>query len=254
MARDTLTMGKSDGKEIEIQCRQCSLATDHKVLCSAEMTGSDSHMNWGTSYEIIQCLGCKTVSFRTESGSSEDFHHYHDEYGNEQIEYSTTEKQYPQGRKISAGISGLDAFSLPEKVRVIYFETSQALTTDQPVLTGIGLRALIETVCKDKSASGKDLFNQINDLVEKKLLTPARADVLHQIRALGNTAAHEVKPHSSEQLALAMEVLDHLLEEVYVLPAKTARVFLPRTRPSALNEPTPVPTLALPSSSATGTT
>jgi hypothetical protein len=246
MARDTLTMGKLDGTEIEAQCRQCSGSTDHKILSSAEMAGSDPNMSWSTSYETIQCQGCKTVSFRTEAGTSEDYHHYYDENGDEQVEYSTTIKQYPQGRQIAVGISGFDSFSLPDKVRIIYLETSQALVTDQPVLTGIGLRALLETVCKDKAAAGKTLFEKLDDLVEKKLLTPARVEVLHQIRGLGNDAAHEVKPHSSEELALAMDVLDHLLEEVYVLPAKTARVFAPRPPHPALGAASPLPGLPLP--------
>jgi hypothetical protein len=39
------------------------------------------------------------------------------------------------------------------------------MNNDQPVLTGIGIRALVETVCKDRKTKGKNLAEQIDDLV-----------------------------------------------------------------------------------------
>jgi hypothetical protein len=43
---------------------------------------------------------------------------------------------------------------------------------------------------------------------------------LHKIRTLGNAAAHEVKPHTEKQLRLAMDVIEHLLTDVYILPKR----------------------------------
>ena len=80
------------------------------------------------------------------------------------------------------------------------------------------MRALIETICKEKGTAGKYLNNKIDDLVKKGFLTPVGAKTLHKIRTLGNDAAHEVKPHSEKQLSLAMDVAEHLLDEVYILP------------------------------------
>ena len=103
-------------------------------------------------------------------------------------------------------------------MKKIYEETLQALNIQSPVLTGIGLRALVETVCKAKDASGKNLRKKIDNLVEKQVLTPNGADTLHKIRTLGNDATHEVKPHNEKQLGLAMDVVEHLLKEVYIFP------------------------------------
>ncbi|MFM0155637.1 DUF4145 domain-containing protein [Paraburkholderia sediminicola] len=107
----------------------------------------------------------------------------------------------------------------------MYDETSTALANDLPVLTGIGLRALIETVCKTETAKGDNLFAKIDNLRDKGVLTKHGAAVLHNIRNLGNAAAHEVKPHSTAQLMLAMEVVEHLLMDVYILPAKAELEF-----------------------------
>ena len=96
---------------------------------------------------------------------------------------------------------------------------------DQPVLSGIGIRALIETTTKERNANGKDLMEKINDLVTQGVLTKDGADILHKLRVLGNKAAHEVKPHSTDQLDLAMDVIEHLLKGVYILPHHAKRKF-----------------------------
>ena len=101
----------------------------------------------------------------------------------------------------------------------------QALSSDSTVLAGVGLRALVETVCVEKSAAGPNLLAKIDDLVTKNILTPAAAAILHKIRNLGNSAAHEIKPHSEKQLGLAMDVIEHLLTDVYILPKQIEAEF-----------------------------
>ena len=244
MASDTLIVNHAVGKEFDVQCQHCVGSTAHRVLADAKKSGSDCHMSWETDYQILQCMGCRVMSFRSAASNSEDFHHYYDEDGDEQVEYALDEKLYPPR---IAGFVALrdDVWVLPDKLRRIYQETTHALISDQPVLTGIGVRAILETLCKDKAAIGRNLFEQIDDLVRQKILTPVRANVLHQIRTLGNQAAHEVEPHTREQLGLAMAVLNHLLEEVYVLPEKAKRLFAPLagSRPTALSAPLRTPAL-----------
>jgi len=87
------------------------------------------------------------------------------------------------------------------------------------------LRALIETICKEKNAEGGNLFKKIDDLVIKQILTPTGCTILHKIRTLGNDAAHEVKPHSDKQLGLAMDVVEHILNDIYILPNKVETEF-----------------------------
>lgn len=59
----------------------------------------------------------------------------------------------------------------------------------------------------------------------KNILTPAGAAILHRIRALGNDAAHEVRPHNDKQLGVAMDVIEHLLKDVYILPKQVEAEF-----------------------------
>lgn len=208
---------KTQGHEHDLPCIKCSGKTSHKVLASAELRGSDVNggysFDWWTDYQVVQCQGCRSISFRQASSNSES----HFQVGPDDWEYDVAEKLYPRRIEGMKALGDDEAY-LPSKVKQIYSEAVDALASQSLILAGIGLRALLEAVCKDRNAQGSNLYKQIDDLVEQRVLTPGSAQVLHKIRALGNAAAHEVKPHSEKQLALAMGIIEHLLKDVYILP------------------------------------
>jgi Domain of unknown function (DUF4145) len=210
--------------EIDVACTKCAGRTAHVPLVQVHVHGSEGDSNhsidWSDHHQIVKCLGCRTLSYRIVSSNSEDY--YQDENGD--CAYSESEKLYPPRVE---GVKGLgdEKIYLPLKVKQIYEETQTALSVQAPVLAAIGLRALLETVCKEKEAEGGDLFKRIDSLVDKRILTPAGAKILHKIRTLGNAAAHEVKPHTEGQLALAMDIVEHLLKDVYILPKQAEMEF-----------------------------
>jgi hypothetical protein len=114
---------------------------------------------------------------------------------------------------------------LPSLIQVIYEETILAIENEQNVLAGIGVRALVETVCKDNEAAGDNLYQKIDSLREKAIVTPMGAEALHKLRVLGNSAAHEVKSHNRQQLYLALEIIEHMLDGTYIIPDKVQKVF-----------------------------
>jgi hypothetical protein len=218
---ETQNLNETQGEELQAPCSKCSGKTYHKVLLSVDENGKESddewEVHWNNHFQIIECQGCKTISFRKTSSNSEDWDPYDGSY-------NIYENLYPsriEGRKrIDDGVNFLSS-----KVRQIYEETHQALNSGSPILAGIGLRALVETVCKEEEAGGNNLSQQIDGLVAKNILAPASAKVLHSIRTLGNQAAHEVRPHNDRQLGLAMDVVEHLLADVYILPKRVEAEF-----------------------------
>lgn len=206
---------------IEAICAgRCGLETDHAVLALVSENNGDEDFSWWGTYRVIQCLGCKTISFREGSHHSEDWDH--DSEG--RMVLNETVNLYPPRTADSRGL-GDDKHYLPSLLSDIYDETRGALINSLPVLAGIGLRAIVETLCKDKNVKGDNLAHKIDSLATDGLLTVQHTAILHRIRTLGNAAAHEVKPHPPKQLALAMNVVEHLLESVYIMPAKVATEF-----------------------------
>lgn len=229
MQNETKTYGvnKTAGNIFDVPCLECKRSTKHKVLASGEESfeyrGADGSFCAYTDHQIVQCQGCETVSFRVLSENSEDIDYSYDEDGNTVGTPVQTTTLYPS-RNEGRGVIK-DDYLLPSNIQRIYKETINAFNNQQPVLSGMGIRALVETICKDKQAKGKDLFNKINDLVTIGVLTSDGATILHKIRTLGNDAAHEVKPHKFEQLSLAMDVCEHLLQGVYILPEHAKETF-----------------------------
>jgi hypothetical protein len=218
-------VNNSQGREVNLPCVTCAGKPSHKVMASFDENGTEKEyhretFHWTVNYQVVQCQGCKSISFRQVSTNSED--HY--QIGEDEWEYGESEKLFPSRLAGRKGL-GNDTRCLPPNVCRIYDETLSALANQCPVLSGIGLRALLETICKEKNASGGDLLKKIDSLVTTNVLTPASAAILHKIRTLGNAAAHEVKPHSDKQLSLAMDIIEHLLKEAYILPKQVESEF-----------------------------
>jgi hypothetical protein len=219
----------------------CSGQTEHDVLARVNTQDSDENMSWWSGYQILGCRGCKTISFRQSSSNSEADHY---QVGDNEWVVDESVKLYPPRTADTRGLSSDDIYYLPEMLVGIYEETRSALINAMPVLAGIGLRAIVETLCKDQKVTGNNLQQQIDALVTTGLMTKQQAGILHKIRTLGNKAAHEVVPHPADQLGLAMNVVEHLLEGTYIVPAKVAKIF-PDPKPASIGVPL-APMVAIP--------
>lgn len=212
------TLNKRNGDTIVIVCGECSRSTVHEILADVasddESSGGDIQV-W-ESYLIVQCRGCLTLSFCKESQCSEDS----DPEDDSQL---LVRRDLFPGR-IAGRPPLADAYLLPWELQKIYAEARSALMQGLPVLTGIGIRAIVETVCNERGTTGANLLQKINSLVALNLITQQEATVLHDLRFMGNEAAHKVKAHKSDELNLAFDVVEHLLNTVYLLAEQTKRL------------------------------
>lgn len=220
-------------KEIWLACQHCSASTKHEALtCVAEFDESPGgEVQVWNDYLTIRCLGCGTVSFCIEGSCSEEYDI--DPHTGEQ-NLATSHKLYPSrlaGRPVMRNVD-----DLPSDVESIYLETHSAICSDQPILTGIGIRAIIEAVCNIKSIPGRNLEVRIDGLATAGLISSNNVAFLHQIRYLGNKSAHEVEAHSNQELAAAFDIVETLLTTVFVLP-KLAGSLPTRTVSSATTVP-----------------
>ena len=215
MAIETkVTKDDGVGEEIEAACAECGEGKTHVIRASIKEYHADEphpgmSIEWIDEFQVIQCGGCKRYSFRIAQSNSEDF-------DPETGDHPEVVELYPSRVKGRAPVN--DHRLLPAALQRIYLETLKALNSDQPVLAGIGIRAIVETVCKDQQAVGKDLQKKIDELVTKHILTRAGADILQKLRVLGNKAAHEVEPHDILQLGFGLDVIDNLVSSIYILP------------------------------------
>ncbi len=210
---------------MKIFCHQCGKTTNHECLCEREFKSDPNYEDpWGEVHRFTQCKGCDSFTYAIESWSIENWNPY---TGAIESEWKT----YPHGQGEREAIK--QTSDLPPKVRLIYKEVIGAINAQLPVLTGIGLRALIEAVCREQGIEGKTLEALITGLADKGILSRTQADILHTHRFLGNAAAHEITPAQPTELVAALDIAENVLRTIYVLPGLSKQVKTGRKTESA---------------------
>lgn len=198
-------------KKVKVLCSTCKIPTNHDVLFSKDEHDStpDGDIDFWRSDQLIQCCGCDEISYRRISECTEDI-----DYETGQL--LTTEYLYPSRTEGRGPIEGHDNF--PVKTRRIYLETLKALNQNAFILSAIGLRALIESICVEQQTKAKTLMKGIDELAATGLLSQKQADFLHAHRFMGNAAAHEMIAPKATELVAALDIAETLLKTIYILP------------------------------------
>ena len=213
---------------ILVRCRSCRRDTRHSLVADAEQVCEDER---GGSqrfiYQLIRCKGFETLSCRELRTTLDQT----DEKGAPSYEVTL----YPPR---AAGHEWLKHIRhLPGPVERVYREILGALNAGLPLLATIGLRTLIEAVCHDARAKGKNLESLIDSLSDLGVLSKAQATALYSPRLVGNPATHQITAPESPELTAALRITETILETLYVIPRlkrdlQTGRVGpIPSTKP-----------------------
>jgi hypothetical protein len=199
-------------KPIWSLCARCNGSRCHEILCKYEESARDEY-HVTISYLTLKCLGCHSISFRKEVDDYEQG--YSDpEQGGIWIP-DTTVSIYPKSIEGHHEIN--ESWLLPRLVRRIHKQSLLAIREDAGILAGLGLRATIEAVCNNLTIAGANLERRISALSTQGLISKKDAERLHAIRFLGNDAAHDIKEPTKGQLSVALKIVEHLLNTVYIL-------------------------------------
>lgn len=200
---------------MRVRCRKCKQKTEHDILASGanEIDLAEDDPGYVTADEkwrVLSCRVCNSLCFQLEIGYDDE-----DENGYTSISLKT----YPDPSQTSEGVA---SYQLPVQVRKLYRETIHALNADAPTLAAIGFRALVEAICLEQGFRQGSLRERIDLLASKGIIPTNNAEYLHQHRLLGNEAAHEMSTPSKAEIKYALELLEHLLNTLYVVPRKLA--------------------------------
>lgn len=250
--RDTNTASgenKTKGEKVKANCLKCLRETNHVVLQSVERETSEivGYHNEGhpesieetDSYQIIQCQGCDTISFRHVSWCSEDVF----QVGIDEWDMGERIELYPK-RSLHAARNYPGA---PANVERIYSESITCYNSDALTLCAAGLRATLDGICADQGidkgpvkctkkdgttgiVQSKELNGKINGLSEKKILSERQAEILHELRFLGNDAVHDLYRPSSDELLSAIQILEHTLDTLYEMPERADLLTIGRSK------------------------
>lgn len=205
----------TERKKIQTQCLDCKRETNHEVV-STKLYDTPTPYEYrdGKEYSIVRCLGCDQVSFLKT---------YHDYEAMFQIEYEDEYEYakfftnyYPDASEVLLKFRRL----LPKKLYEIYAETKVAFTQNLYIFTAIGIRSIIECICKDKAVIGRNLEKKITNLKSLGDISKRDVELLHSLRFLGNEAAHELLKPEESDIRVAFNIIEHLIQSIYIMPGE----------------------------------
>lgn len=195
-----------------LYCNWCKHETNHEL--KGEHKGVFGDPELGELEEVLiyrlwVCMGC-------EKGLLEE------EYTNDAMPGQYAEFEYFPKR--SQRFLMVKRYSkLKPELRTIYQEAITCYNEQALILCTAGLRALLEGICQDKKIKGKNLKAKIEGL---KAILPNKNIIrnLHHFRFMGNDAVHELTAPKPTEVALAIGVIEDLLNFFYELDYKASQL------------------------------
>jgi hypothetical protein len=156
--------------------------------------------NAGYDYRLLLCLACKEVtlckSFKDDFMDLEDME---------------IETLYPP--------QGLKSSYLPYSVQKAYEAALKARSIDANAYA-ILLGRMLEAVCEDRKAKGKDLYDKLVVLAEKGEIPNNLVGVAHELRKLRNVGVHEpLGGLSKDEIPILDDLSRAILEYLYIAPS-----------------------------------
>ncbi|MFC8765807.1 DUF4145 domain-containing protein [Streptomyces sp. NPDC057193] len=111
----------------------------------------------------------------------------------------------------------------PEKVVTLFLEAGRAEAAGAFRLAGVGYRAVVEEICKERGAQGKTLYNMIGDLARLNVPQPV-IDGFHEARMLGNDSIHDGLEYAPDEVADIAGLIEEAVLVLYVQPAERQRM------------------------------
>ena len=124
---------------------------------------------------------------------------------------------------------------LPAEVPLPYrqdFEEAAAVLPTSAKASAALSRRTLQTLLKDEAkANGKNLYDQIEEVIAAGTLPSHVSEGLHSVRSIGNFAAHPVKSVATGEIVEVeageadwnLDVLESLFDFYFVEPAKAAK-------------------------------
>ncbi len=201
---------------ISANCRDCGRITKHDLLLSHDVERNDIDFPDKQEWQVLRCRGCETCGFRYV------YHDYMDVYESPDGD-QTHRREIDLYPAVIGNHKKLDnEWLLPKVIRKVHYQTLAAYGAKSHVLASIGLRATIEAVCVELRVTGSSLEKRIDKLFKEGHVSNVDKKRLHAIRFLGNDAAHAVVEPEEQDLRVALDIVENLLNSVFIL-AKRAK-------------------------------
>lgn len=212
-------------KTINTHCNDCSRTTNHNVLFYKRVTTVDDLFRKNSpfykshkDYMTVQCCGCNELSFLIRHLDSSTSGIYN---GSDYFDENFPSNEFDLD---AAVLTEEELEVLPKIIQQLYVEVEGAFLEESEILAGVGLRMLVEAICLEQKIPGSNLATQIPNLHTAGLISANEIPILDKLRKIGNISVHEIKGFSIDKLQYALDIINHVLKSIYVLPKINKRL------------------------------
>lgn len=203
-------------KTIRVHCNNCGRETNHAIRCANTAVREDFVKEAGDggiafeekeTFEILQCLGCDEMAVR---------HCFeHEGYG------EGLPRFYPP--RISRRTPPWKD-KLPKQVLAVVDEVYRALQADSPRLATVGARTIVDLVILDKVGDVGTFGEKLAALETQGYVGRKNREFVAAALEAGSAAAHRGVAPQVGDLNRVMDIVESLLESVYVLEEAAQRL------------------------------
>jgi hypothetical protein len=187
-------------------CNECGHKTKHYVVATRVQDGSELYqdhpydpgveLKWSTTYDLLECCGCETVSIKRTYWFSEF------NPGEEEVEY------YPPrlSRRLPDWLK-----RLPEDVQSLMQEVYTALQADSRRLAMMGARAVLDVFIVSKVGDVGQFNKKLDALQDEGYISSRNRRVLEAALDVGNAAAHRGHQPKIEEVGQVIDIVENVL-------------------------------------------
>ena len=159
---------------------------------------------------LLSCPVCKKVSLLQK-------------YSNE-CEYNPNTKTYAEDVDLLYPECNVNYLGVPEEIKSAFEAALKVKNIDISICL-LSLRRVLEAICKEQGAEGKNLDSMIKNMLDKGKLPEVMNDACWIIRQLGNDAAHagKIRVYKSD-VEQTIDFLKTIIQYLYTLPVQMERL------------------------------
>jgi len=204
----------------KIHCSNCLRKTDHNLLFKKETVECEEKINndpefWmtvGYYYVLYECNGCHNIVMKKQLKSNTiEFEAYSEEsFKKHFVSWypALSSRKIPDWHK-----------NLSKTERELFIEIYRAYHSDSKMLSIMGLRTVLDMFIVRKIGDKGNFKEKLTGLEKQGYLSADQIIVLRPVIDAGSAAAHRAYQPTSEDLTLALDIVEILLQQDIIAKA-----------------------------------
>jgi hypothetical protein len=186
---------------------------------------SGNSMCGGVQHSLLECRGCQTVFYETESWNDEEIDHWYDINGEEQAEPTKKKETHPSPN-VRNKPNWLYAIIKDDyQIYKILSEMYQANSTECYILAAVGLRTALDRATEILGVDPALTFNEkLGALKDGGWIGDTEKDILSVVTDAGNAAAHRGWSPGANEIAELISALEVFLQRAFIVGKKALAI------------------------------